>query len=141
MFRRGKTAAILVLGVLIGGVATFVFMGYQTRRVMAIYAEAALLEAATDARLLAGGKSQAVLDRKDAAMGNMVLGFAAQHARYLRQDRKVAALWVVQRYYDECPSSGPSPEAKAILDALPPRPPTSCQFKSRKPEQTPTSQP
>ena len=145
MSHRGKTAAVLLLGVLIGGVAAFLFMGYQTRRVMAIYAEAALLEAATDARQLTAGRSHAVLDRKNAALGNMVLGFEAEHARYLRQDRKVATLWVVQRYYDECPSSSPSPEVKAILDDLPPRPPTSCTLKNRKPkpepEGIPASQP
>lgn len=129
MSGKAKTVAALVLGSLIGGVLSFFVMGYQTRKIMAIYAEAALFGAAIDARQLAAGQSHAVLQRKNDAMPNLALRFEREHARYLPQNQRVAALWEVQRCYSENPSPGLPSEVKAILDGLPARPPTRCELK------------
>lgn len=132
MSPRKKTAATLGLGifigVLIGGVSVFLIMGRQMRWLMAFQAQVAMGEAAMDARQIAAGQSDAVLERKNAAIPYMVLTFEKEHAGYLPQDQRVGALWAVQRHYADNPSLNPPPEVKAILDALPPRPPTSCEL-------------
>ena len=129
MSPKVKTTAILVLGMLIGGVLAVLIMGYQTRRIMATYAEAALAEMADDVRQISGGNTNAVLQRKNDAIPDMVLTFEKFHAGYVPPDERVFALWAVQRYYDSNPSLSLPSEVKAILDALPPRPPTSCELK------------
>ena len=118
--------AALVVGMLLGGVGVFILMGLATRRVMAIYANAALIETATDVRQLRAGQLNKVLERKEAALPGMVMCFEHEHARYMPQEQRLGVLWAVQACYSENPSLNPPPEVKAILDGLPPRPPRCC---------------
>ncbi len=115
-----------ILGLLVGAVATFVFMGINTRKVMAIYADAQLLEMAVNADLIRAGKGDKLLERYDVAIPRNAAQFADYHWKYLRGNQKHAALWAVQRYYEDNPSVAVPPELQPILGSLPPRPRSSC---------------
>ena len=105
-------------------------VGQQVRKIMALDATAALMEMAIDARQLSANKADAMLQRKIAALPDLVVIFDQHHARHLPEDQRIAALWGVQRFYEENPSVKLPARAKAILDALPPRPPTSCELEA-----------
>ena len=115
-----------VVGLLVGAVATFVFMGINTRKVMAIYADAQLQEMAVNAHLLRSGKSETLLRHYDDAIPAQVIQLADYHRRFLSHPN--ATLWTVQMYYESNPSVAIPARIQAILDSLPPRPPSSSEL-------------
>ena len=124
-----------VLGLLVGVVGMFLFMGINTQKVMAIHAEAQLFEMADNARLLRGGRGEMLLNRYDDVIPNTVLSFNQYHRRFLKGTQAHAALWQVQRYYESNPSLKLPSDIKPILEALPPRPVSSCETRCEVPVQ------
>lgn len=115
----GVFAVGLLVGLLIGWVTMFVFMGINTKKVMAIYADSALLEMAVNARQIRAGQADALLDRLDRATPLMVVQFDKVDRKFSKSS---GALWQVQRYYSENPSLSVPDQVKRILDSLPPDP-------------------
>ncbi len=124
---KAKILTIFVLGLLLGTAGTFLFMGINIRKVMAIHADAQLFEMAVNARSLRAGSGEVLLDRYDDAIPSSAISFHNYHRTYLKGDHANAALWQVQRYYESNPSLKTSPEIESILAALPPRPLTVCE--------------
>ena len=89
---KAKILTVFVLGVLLGFVGMFVFMGINTRKVMAIYADVRLWEMASNARLLRAGRAESLLDRYDDAIPRSVLYFSKEHRRFLKGNQAHAAL-------------------------------------------------
>lgn len=132
---KAKIVTAFVLGLLLGLVGMFVLMGMNTRKVMAIYADAQLLEMAANARLLRSGQGETLLRRYDDAIPRNALYFHKHHRGFLKGKQAHAALWQVQRYYESNPSLKTPADIKPILDALPPRPVSSCEIKGEVPVQ------
>jgi hypothetical protein len=128
MKQKWKLLAACVCGMLIGSAATFIFMGHQVRWLMAFFAEGRLVEVAQDARLIRTGRSDAVLKQKDEAIPLLALTFEREHAKYVTPEARLGVMWAIQRYYSDNPSIITTPELKAVLDALPPRPLTCCEL-------------
>lgn len=125
--RKWKIAVVVLSVLLAVSVAGLVLMARQTRWIMAFLAEGQLGEMAMNARQIRIGQSEAVLKRLDEAIPLMALQFEREHSKYVSPDERIGVLWAVQRYYKDSPAMQPPPELKAILDALPPRPLTSCE--------------
>jgi len=123
-----KIGLVFVGALFLGAIAMAIFMGINTQRVMAIYADAQLQEMAINAHLIRAGKTAGLLERYDVAIPHNTVQFAACHRRYAQGN---AALWAVERYYESNPSVPVPAEIVPILDALPPGPPTSCELKQR----------
>ena len=132
---KAKILAAFALGLLVGVVGMFLFMGINTRKVMAIYADAQLLEMAANASLLRSGQAETLLGRYEDSIPRTVLYFENYHRRFLRGTQAHAALWQVQRFYELSPSLEAPADIKPVLDALPPRPVSSCEIGQRASEE------
>jgi hypothetical protein len=125
-----KSKAVIVgasvVGLLVGAVAAFVFMGVNTRKVMALFASAQLQEMAVNAHLIRTGRAAQLLERYDAAIPQNAVQFDVHHRKYVPSNM---ALWSVQMYYERNPSVPVPSEIKPIFDSLPPRPPSACDVR------------
>lgn len=126
MSSKVKIAMAFAVGLLSGGVAASVMMGISYRKVIAIYADAQLLEMAVNANLLRAGQGERLLARYDRVIPQNALQFANCHQKYLQGKQRHVALWEVQKYYQSNPSVAMPREIEPILGSLPPRPPSSC---------------
>jgi hypothetical protein len=130
MKTRIKLVVSFTVGLLVGLAIMFVLMGVNARKLMAYYASAQLGEMAMNARQLRAGQMEDVLKRYDLSLPTMTVLFENEHGKFLNDQQKTGALWAVQRYYSDNPSLIVPDNAKAILDSLPPRPPTACELKA-----------
>ena len=130
-----RILAAFGLGLLLGLVGMFLFMGINTKRVMAVYAEAQLLEMAVTACTLRAGMHDDLLERHDRQLPRMALQFSRVHREHLKGNQAHAALWLIQRYYDLNPSVPVPADLVPILDSLPPDP--RGRFRSLKDEPAP----
>jgi hypothetical protein len=73
------------------------------------------------------GKQMTLLTNIEAALPSYVL---AVDEGFRGHDGSTNALWMVKAYYDRNEIAIP-PEIKGIMDALPDKPPTSCQVRLR----------
>jgi len=137
---KGKAEVLVafVLGLLLGIVGMFRFMGTNTQRVMAINAEAQLHKTAANARLLRTGQGETLLNHYDEAIPKDALAFHKEHRRLLKGQRAHAALWQVQRYYETSPSARIPADIRPVLGALPPRPVSRCEIRQKAPVQKET---
>jgi thiol-disulfide isomerase/thioredoxin len=119
---KAMVAVGFVVGLLVGAVAACIFMGINTRKVMAVFGEARLMEMVSNAALLRQGRGADLLEAYDVAIPSYAVDFAQSDRAYVQGDRRNLALWWVQRYYESNPSAAVPPELQAILDSLPPRP-------------------
>jgi len=125
-----KIGLILLIGIIIGAGTTVFVMGRQVRWLIAFFHETRMVEIANDARLIRAGRAAELLAMKDAAVPQLVVQLEREHARYLTNEERIRCLWAVQRYYKDNPHLTVPAEVEAILEKLPPRPPTSCEIKA-----------
>lgn len=128
MSSKTKIGISVTVGALLGVGGMWLFTGVQMRRMLSQWTSAALCETAADIWQIRSGQVDTVLERKEDALSRMIVNFQKWHAGFLSEDQRVATLWAAQRCYSDNPSLKMPPEVKAILDALPPRPPTSCDI-------------
>ena len=126
MKRILKILSFVVVGCIIG----FVLGSLNSYRAISFFASVALIEMAADVGQLQQGHSDSVLERKRRALSVLVQQLESSHRKFLTETQWNSALWAVSRCY-EGQESGPPASIKHILDALPPRPLTSCEIKRR----------
>ena len=119
---KAKILGAFVLGLLLGTVGMFLFMGISSKRLMAVYTDGALLEMAQTANALRNGRDDDLLKRYDAAIPQMAVHFDRLFRKYLKGNEAHETLWVIQRYYDRNPSVPVPADLEPILDSLPPDP-------------------
>ena len=134
--------ALKVLGVLgCGAVIGAVVSGMMWHKTMSSFSSIATLEIAVDACELQRGRADALLERKASALPGLVQQLDSVHRPYLSEEAYNGTLWAIQRYYEESDTEVPA-AIKPILDALPPRPPSSCELRrqseGKQPETTET---
>ena len=135
MKRVLKTLLLVIIGCVIG----FVLGSLNSYRGLSIFADNALLEIATDAYQLQHGDSDSVLERKMRALPVLVQYHESSYRNFLSEKQWNSTLWTVSRCYED-QESGPPASIKHILDALPPRPLTSCEIKRRASEEKKTQE-
>ena len=69
-------------------------------------------------------------ERYDKAIPHLILNFDKFYSKGLSEEQINTPLWGFQRYYSDNPSIEIPSEIKPILDALTPRPLTSCEVKA-----------
>ena len=135
MKRMLKILSFVVVGCIIG----FVLGSLNSFRVIAFFADNALLGIAIDAHQLQHGHSDSVLERKMRALPVLVQQHESSYRNFLSEKQWNSTLWTVSRCYED-QESGPPASIKHILDALPPRPLTSCEIKRRASEEKKTQE-
>ena len=135
MKRILKTLSFVVVGCIIG----FILGSINSYRAIAFFANTALLEIAIDAHQLQNGYSDSVLERKMRAIPILVQQHESSYRNFLSEKQWNGTLWIVSRCYEN-QESGPPASIKHILDALPPRPLTSCEIKRRASEEKKTQE-
>jgi hypothetical protein len=126
MKRILKALAFVVIGSIIG----FVLGSLNSFRAISFFASSALTEMAIDVHQLQQGQSDSVLDRKRQALPVLVQQLESIHRKFLSEAQWNSTLWAVSRCYESA-ESGPPASIKHLLDALPPRPVSSCEIKKR----------
>jgi hypothetical protein len=127
MAKRILKAGLLVLaGLAVGYTLAFA----STKRVINNFCTVGLLEMAIDVDQLQQGRADAVLTRKRRALPDLVQKYDAMFLRSLPDRQRNEILWAVSRCYGGSAPEAP-PSIKPILNALPPRPPTSCELKAK----------
>ncbi len=130
MKRRLLLLAIFIIGTLTGFISCFLFLGLKEYSIMGHWASMRLIEVAIDVRELRAGRADGVLERYDKAIPYLILNFDKFYSMGLPEEQINRTLWGFQRYYSDNPSLEIPSEIKPILDALPPRPLTSCEIKA-----------
>lgn len=126
MKRMLKVLSLIVVGCIIG----FALGSANSYRVISFFASTTLTEIAVDVRQLQQGHSDWVLDRKRRALPVLVQQLESWHLKFLSEAQWNSALWAVSRCYED-QESGPPVSIKHLLDALPPRPVSSCEIGRR----------
>ena len=121
---------IFIMGTLAGFVSCFLLLGFKEYSVMSHWTSMRLTEMALDVRELRAGRVDGVLERYDRAIPSLILNFDKFYSKTLSEEQINIPLWGFQRYYSDNPSLEIPAEIKPILDALPPRPLTSCEIKA-----------
>jgi hypothetical protein len=132
MKRKLLLLVIFIMGTLAGFVSCFLWIGFKDYSVMGHFASMNLTEIAIDAREIRAGRANGVLERYDKAIPQLILNFDKFYSKVLSEEEINRTLWGFQRYYSDNPSLEVPAEIKPILDALPPRPLTSCEIKALK---------
>ena len=127
MMRILKTLAFVAAGCVIG----FVLGSLNSFRAISHFASVALTEKAIDVRQLQQGHGDSVLERKRTALPGLVQQLESCHRKFLTETQWNSALWAVSRCYED-QESGPPASIKPVLDALPPRPLTSCELRAQR---------
>ena len=122
--------ALFITGTLTGFVSCFLLLGLKEYSIMSHWASMRLTEVAIDVRELRAGRVDDVLERYDRAIPSLILNFDKFYSKTLSEEQINSTLWGFQRYYSDNPSLEVPTEIKPILDALPPRPLTSCEIKA-----------
>jgi hypothetical protein len=126
--------ALFITGTLAGFVSCFLLLGLKEYSVMSHWASIRLTEVAIDVRELRAGRVDGVLERYDRAIPSLILNFDKFYSKGLPEEQINSTLWGFERYYSDNPSLEVPADIKPILDALPPRPLTSCEVKALKEE-------
>ena len=126
MKRILKILSFVVVGCIIG----FVLGSLNSYRAISFFSSTALAEIALDVHQLQQGRSNSVLERKRRALPVIVQQLESCHRKFLSEAQWNSTLWAVSRCYEN-QESGPPASIKHLLDALPPRPLTSCQIRRR----------
>lgn len=130
-----KTILILAVG-FVAGAAAAGFMSYQGgMRLLAHFYMTGLIEQATDIHQLQGGRAEAVLERKRRALPGNTEEFVTRYGGLVSKQAYKETLWSVSRVYESPDVEAPD-SIKPILDALPPRPLTSCERRAKKEAET-----
>ena len=122
--------AIFITGTLAGFVSCFLLLGLKEYSVMSHWASMRLTEVAIYVRELRAGRVDGVLERYDRAIPSLILNFDKFYSKTLSEEQINIPLWGFQRYYSDNPALEIPSEIKPILDALPPRPLTSCEVEA-----------
>ena len=122
--------ALFITGTLAGFASCFLLLGLKEYSIMSHWASMRLTEVAIDVRELRAGRVDGVLERYDRAIPSLILNFDKFYSKTLSEEQINSTLWGFQRYYSDNPSLEVPAEIKPILDALPPRPLTSCEIKA-----------
>ena len=127
MKRSLKVMLLLVAGALIGALCvTALFVMRESQRFRDQY-YAGILENANVAYMLATGREQELVKNIEANLAECV---AAADRLYGKNENRLTAFWLVQRYFEKT-GREPPPDIVPILAALPPRPLTSCEQKAK----------
>ena len=121
-----KALSFVVIGCIIG----FVLGSLNSFRAISFFTRSALTGMAIDVHQLQQGHSNSVLERKRHDLPVIVQQLDSCHRKFLSEAQWNSTLWAVSRCYEN-QESGPPASIKHLLDALPPRPLTSCQIRRR----------
>jgi hypothetical protein len=135
MKRILKILSFVVVGCILG----FVLGSLNSYRAMSYFSSTALTEMAIDVHQLQQGDSNSVLERKREALPVIVQQLESCHRKFLSEAQWNRTLWAVSRCYEN-QGAGPPASIKHLLDALPPRPLTSCQITPRPSEEKKTEE-
>jgi hypothetical protein len=122
-----KMFLALVAGFLLGVVAMWIVVKLTTVKVFANQYLIAVMDQANVALHIRAGKQMTLLTNIESALPSYVLAVNEGFQGYAGSTN---ALWMVKAYYERNEIAIP-PEIKGILEALPPKPPTSCQIRLR----------
>jgi hypothetical protein len=128
MKRKILLLTVFTVGTLTGFVSCFLLLGFKEYSVMSQWTSMRLTEMAIDVRELRAGRVDGVLERYDKAIPHLILSYDKYYSKGLPEEQINIPLWGFQRYYSDNPSIEIPSEIKPILDALPPRPLTSCEI-------------
>lgn len=123
----GATKAIVWF--CIGAVLSGYLVSRQFLGLTAAVSSTAILETAMDGRLLMTGRQEEVLERYDQVMPQFIQRVENFDRKYLSEKEYHSTLWAIQAYDEVREQLQLAPEVQAVLDALPPRPPSSCAQK------------
>ena len=126
MKRILKILSFVVVGCIIG----FVLGSLNSYRAISFFSSTALTGMAIDVHQLQQGRSNSVLERKRRALPALVQQLESCDRKFLSEAQWNSTLWAVSRCYEN-QESGPPASIKHLLDALPPRPLTSCDIRRR----------
>lgn len=129
MKRKFLLFAIFIVGTFIGFVSCFLLLGSKGYSALSHFTSLRLMEMAVDVRELRAGQADRILERYDEAIPQLILQFDKFYTKGLPQEQINSTLWAFQRYYSDNSSLEIPAEIKPILEALPPRPLTSCEIK------------
>ncbi len=113
----------LVIGMIVGAIGASILWQKMTAR----FTAASVLEMAVDAYEIQAGRAEAVLRRKAKAIPGFVQQLDSMYRRHMTESEYNAALWAVARFYEGV-ESGVPPAIRPIMEALTPRPKTSCEL-------------
>ena len=120
--------------VVVGCVIGFILGSINSYRAISNFSSITLMEMAVDVHQLQQGQSDSVLKRKRDALPVLVQQLDSFHRRSLSEGQWNSTLWAVSRCYAN-QESGPPAGIRPLLDALPPRPLTSCEIRRRATEE------
>ena len=130
MKRTLKVLSLVVVGCIIG----FVLGSLNSYRAISGIASTVLTEIAMDVWQLQQGRGDSVLERKRRALPDLVQQLEACHRKFLSERQWNRTLWAVARCYED-QETGPPASIKHLLEALPPRPASSCEIERRAAEE------
>jgi len=133
MKRKLKALLFVMVGCIIG----FVLGSLNSYRAISFFTSIALTEIAIDVHQLQQGHSDSVLERRRRALPVLVQQLDSCHRKFLSETQWNSALWAVSRCYED-KESGPPVSIKHLIDALPPRPVSSCEIMRRASEEKKT---
>ena len=123
-----KMTIFFLVGCLIGTVVGGGFIAWQYYKVFRWQYSTQVLDQANIVRQIYAGRSKELADRIVQSLPQYVI---TVNEMYGRDKKKLPILWLVKRVYKE--NSIPVPDAiSAILDSLPPKPPSSCRLRRTK---------
>jgi len=126
MKRMLKAISFVMAGCIVG----FVLGSLNSYRAISFFASNVLTEMAIDVYELQQGRSDLVLERKRRVLPVLVQQIESCHRKFLSETQWNGTLWAVSRCYED-QESGPPASIKHLLDALPPRPVSSCEIRRR----------
>ncbi len=115
----------VLTGFVLGVVAMWFLVKQTTVKVFTNQYLVSVMDQANVALHIRAGKQMKLLTNIEAALPSYVL---AVNDEFRGHAGSTNALWMVRAYYERNEIVIP-PEIKGILDALPPKPPTSCQIR------------
>ena len=117
----------VLAGFVLGIVAMWFVIQQTTMKVFENQYFAGVMDQANVALHIRAGKQMALLTNIEASLPSYVL---TVDEAFRGHAGSTTALWMVKAYYERNEIAIPA-EIKAILDSLPPKPPTSCQIRLR----------
>jgi hypothetical protein len=130
-----KNFLSVLAGFVLGVVAMWFVVKQTTVKVFANQYLVSVMDQANVALHIRAGKQMTLLTNIEAALPSYVL---AVDGGFRGHAGSTNALWMVKAYYERNEIAIP-PEIKGILDALPDKPPTSCQIRLRALDKTSTT--
>ena len=120
-----KLTALLL--VILGSIIGFILGTLNSYKAICFFADLALFNMAVDVYDLQQGQCETVLERKKNGLPRLVQQYESDR-KFIPEEQWNGTLWAVARCYED-QEGGPPASIKHILDALPPRPLTSCDIK------------